>query len=623
MSTTQHTSPIHFGLLMSDTSRPFDAKAFLKTLTALPGVYRMLDATGKVIYVGKARNLKKRVSSYFRGQPASAKVRNMVGHIRAIDVTVTHTEAEALILESTLIKRFQPRYNVLLRDDKGYPLIHMSAGDFPRLSMHRGARRAPGRYFGPYPNSHAVRETLVMLQKIFRLRSCDEVFFANRSRPCLQYQIKRCSGPCTGMTTVTAYQQDVSDAVRFLEGRSSEVVDEIVQRMETAAAALKFEQAAQYRDQIVQLRQIQERQHVSAERGDLDVLACALQGGYACVQVFFFRTGRLLGNNKYFPHIPADETAADVLGAFMAQYYMNKDIPSELLVNKLPAERAVLTQALSQRAGRKVTISHSVRGERARWLEMAERNAEHALTAELSSRAGMQRRLDALSTALRLDFTPTRMECFDISHTMGEATVASCAVFNEEGPLKSDYRRYNIEGVTAGDDYAAMRQALQRRYKRLQEEDAKLPDILFIDGGKGQLRQAQEVLDELQVTGVTLVGVAKGPERRAGLEALYLSGSSAPFILPSDSAALHLVQQIRDEAHRFAITGHRQRRAKKRTTSILESIVGVGQKRRQQLLKQFGGLQQLARAGVEDIARIDGISRELAQRIYDAFHGEH
>jgi len=608
---------------MSDSAVSFDAKAFLKTLTSLPGVYRMLDADGKVVYVGKARNLKKRVSSYFRSQPASAKVRSLLRQIHAIEVTVTHTEAEALILESTLIKRLQPRYNVLLRDDKGYPFIHLSADEYPRLSLHRGARRAPGRYFGPYPNAHAVRETLLMLQKIFKLRQCDNVFFANRSRPCLQYQIKRCSGPCTEMISTAAYEQDVRDTVRFLEGRSNEVVDELVRRMETAAAELHFEQAALYRDQIMQLRQIQERQYVTAERGDLDVLACTLDGGSACVQVFFFRAGRLLGNNKYFPRIPPDETAADVLAAFIAQYYMSKDIPSELLVNQSLPDREWLMEALSQRAGRKVTISQRVRGERARWLEMAERNAAHALAAELSSRAGMQRRYDALGEALQLDFTPSRLECFDISHTLGEATVASCVVFNQDGPLKSDYRRYNIDGITAGDDYAAMRQALLRRYKRLQEENAKLPDIVFIDGGKGQLRQAQEVLNELQVNGLTLVGVAKGPERRAGLEALYLSGSKTPFILPADSAALHLVQQIRDEAHRFAIAGHRQRRAKKRKTSVLESITGVGQKRRQQLLKQFGGLQQLARAGVEDIARVDGISRELAQRIYDAFHGDH
>lgn len=601
----------------------FDAKAFLKTLTPLPGVYRMLDAAGEVLYVGKARNLKRRVASYFRANPDSAKVRSLVAQIRAIDVTLTHTEAEALILESTLIKRYRPRYNVLLRDDKGYPYLHLSAEDYPRLSLHRGARRAPGRYFGPYPNARAVRETLQLLQKVFRLRPCEDSFFRNRSRPCLQYQIKRCSAPCTGLIDRTGYQRDVTDAVRFLEGRSSELIDELVARMEQAAARLQYEQAGVYRDQIVQLRQIQERQYVSGERGDLDVLAAAVQGGSACVQVFFFRDGRLLGNNKYFPKLPADgETPASVLAAFIPQYYLSKDIPAELLINQPLPEAGLLAQALSQRAGHKVTLSQRVRGERARWLELATRNAVHALAAQLSSRAGLHRRFEALQEALHLATLPQRMECFDVSHTLGEATVASCVVFDDEGPRRTDYRRYNISGVTPGDDYGAMHQALERRYTRLREDDALLPDILFIDGGKGQLAQAKAVLDELQVAGVVLVGVAKGSDRRAGLEVLHLSGRKAPIILPPDSPALHLVQQIRDEAHRFAITGHRQKRAQQRRTSVLETIDGVGPKRRQRLLKQFGGLQQLARAGVEDIARVDGISRALAQRIYDAFHSD-
>lgn len=601
----------------------FDAKAFLKTLAPLPGVYRMLDAAGEVLYVGKARNLKRRVASYFRANPDSAKVRSLVAQIRAIDVTLTHTEAEALILESTLIKRYRPRYNVLLRDDKGYPYLHLSAEDYPRLSLHRGARRAPGRYFGPYPNARAVRETLQLLQKVFRLRPCEDSFFRNRSRPCLQYQIKRCSAPCTGLIDRTGYQRDVTDAVRFLEGRSSELIDELVARMEQAAARLQYEQAGVYRDQIVQLRQIQERQYVSGERGDLDVLAAAVQGGSACVQVFFFRDGRLLGNNKYFPKLPADgETPASVLAAFIPQYYLSKDIPAELLINQPLPEAGLLAQALSQRAGHKVTLSQRVRGERARWLELATRNAVHALAAQLSSRAGLHRRFEALQEALHLATLPQRMECFDVSHTLGEATVASCVVFDDEGPRRTDYRRYNISGVTPGDDYGAMHQALERRYTRLREDDALLPDILFIDGGKGQLAQAKAVLDELQVAGVVLVGVAKGSDRRAGLEVLHLSGRKAPIILPPDSPALHLVQQIRDEAHRFAITGHRQKRAQQRRTSVLETIDGVGPKRRQRLLKQFGGLQQLARAGVEDIARVDGISRALAQRIYDAFHSD-
>ena len=607
---------------ISDQQPSFDASTFLKTLTSLPGVYRLLDARGQVLYVGKARNLKKRVSSYFRPNQTSAKVHSLVTQVHAVEVTVTHTEGEALILESNLIKQFKPRYNVLLRDDKGYPYIHLSAEAFPRLSLHRGARRAPGRYFGPYPNASAVHETLNLLQKVFRLRQCEDSFFRSRSRPCLQYQIKRCTAPCTGLIDHASYQRDVHHAILFLEGKSSEVIDALVQRMEAASARLHFEEAAVYRDQIVQLQQIQERQHVSGESGDLDVVACVVQAGTACVQVLFFRDGRLLGNKAFFPRIPEDEDSRQVLSAFLAQYYLDKTPPAEILVNQELGDAGLLAQVLQERAGRRVVITARVRAERARWLELAQRNAEHALNAHLSGHAGMHRRWQALQAALSLDSIPVRLECMDVSHTQGEATVASCVVFTEEGPVKSDYRRYNIAGITSGDDYGALRQALTRRYTRLRAGEGKLPDILFIDGGRGQLAQACEVLTELQVKGVILIGVAKGPDRKAGLEVLYRAGVEQPLILAADSPALHLVQQIRDEAHRFAITGHRQRRARARTTSTLESIPGVGQKRRQALLKQFGGLQQLSRAGVEDIARVTGISKELAQRIYDSLHGE-
>jgi len=603
-------------------SSPFDAKDFLKNLTSLPGVYRMLDAKGKVLYVGKARNLKRRVSSYFRANPTSAKVRSLVSHIHAIEITVTHTEAEALILESNQIKEFKPRYNVLLRDDKGYPYIYLSQQTYPRLTFHRGTKHDPGRYFGPYPNAAAVHDTLTLLQKIFRLRQCDNIFFSNRSRPCLQYQIKRCSAPCTGMISDEDYQRDVQHTVLFLDGKSEQVTDQLVKRMEAASANLEFEQAAVYRDQIAQLRQIQERQYVSGVAGNLDVVACATQGGIACVQVFFFRDGRLLGNKHFFPQIHEQEETDQVLHAFLTQYYLDKAVPEEILVNREPEEMDWLTRVLSEQSGRRVTITARVRGERARWLAMAQRNVEHTLTAQLSSRLGMHHRFEALQDALKLDFALSRLECFDISHTQGEATVASCVVFTTEGPHKTDYRRYNIEGVTGGDDYGALNQALTRRYKRLREGEGRLPDILFIDGGKGQMAQAQQVLQELQVTDVQIIGVAKGADRKPGLEVLYLSGSEAPLILPTDSAALHLIQQLRDEAHRFAITGHRKRRAKKRTTSTLEDISGVGRKRRQALLKQFGGLQQLSRAGVEDIARVEGINTALAQRIYIFFHGQ-
>lgn len=607
---------------MPDTPAPFDAKAFIRSLTVLPGVYRMLDGKGQLLYVGKARNLKRRVASYFRTNPSSAKIRSLVANTRAMEVTVTHTEAEALILESNLIKEFKPRYNVLLRDDKSYPYIYLSAGDFPRLSLHRGAKQPQGRYFGPYPNANAVRETLQLLQKVFRLRQCEDSFFRNRSRPCLQYQIKRCSGPCAAMIERAEYQRDVRDAVLFLEGRSGQLIDDLVQRMEAASSQLRYEEAALYRDQIAQLRQIQERQYVSGTKGDLDVIACAVQGGTACVQVFFFRDGRLLGNKDFFPRIPEEESPATVLAAFLPQYYLDKSVPGEILISHELADGPLLSEVLQEHAGHRVAITARVRGERSRWLDMAVRNAEHALNAQLSSKAGMRRRFESLRDALGLEFELSRLECFDISHTQGEATVASCVVFTTEGPLKSDYRRYNIEGINPGDDYAAMHQALHRRYSRLVAGEGSLPDILFIDGGKGQLAEARQVLEELQVAGVITIGIAKGSDRKAGLEALYLSERNHPFILPPDSAALHLIQQIRDEAHRFAITGHRQRRSKARLSSPLEKIAGVGRQRRQALLKQFGGLQQLARAGVEDIARVDGISTDLAQRIYDAFHGE-
>ncbi|HRY16291.1 MAG TPA: excinuclease ABC subunit UvrC, partial [Candidatus Competibacteraceae bacterium] len=565
-------------------------------------------------------NLKQRVSSYFRENLASAKTRSLVSRIHAIEVTVTHTEVEALILESALIKELRPRYNILLRDDKGYPYIHVSADGFPRLSLHRGAKRGSGRYFGPYPNANAVRDTLDLLQKIFRLRSCEDSFFRARTRPCLQYQIKRCTAPCVGLVDKDAYQRQLRDAVLFLEGRSGQVIEDLAQRMETLAAALKFEEAALCRDQIIELRHIQQRQHVEGERGDLDVVACALRGGAACVQVFVFRDGRLLGNRAFFPALPESAEAGAILSAFLGQYYLDKVIPAEVLLSHEPMDALLLAQALEERAGRRVALVTHPRGERARWLELAQRNAEQALAAQWASQAGMRRRLEALQEALGIDHALTRLECFDISHTRGEATVAACVVFGAEGPLKTDYRRYNIEGIAPGDDYAALRQALTRRYSRLREENGRLPDILFVDGGKGQLTEAGEMLEELQVVGVTPVGIAKGPERKPGLETLYLLHERRPVILSADAVALHLVQQIRDEAHRFAITGHRQRRAKARTGSTLDVIAGIGPRRRQALLRQFGGVKQVAQAGVEDLSQVEGISAELAQRIYDAFH---
>jgi excinuclease ABC subunit C len=613
--------------MRADTCQ-FDPKAFLKTLPGKPGVYRMLDAADTVIYVGKASNLKKRVSSYFQKNLTSPKTQVLVSRICRIEVTVTHTENEALLLENNLIKSLKPRYNVLYRDDKSYPFIHLSDQAFPRLGFHRGAQRAKGRYFGPYPSAGAVRETLNLLQKLFPVRQCEDSFYNNRSRPCLQYQIKRCTAPCVGLVTEEHYQEDVRHAVMFLEGKSSVVNDELVRRMEQAAAALDYENAARYRDQIASLRRVQEKQYISADTGDLDVVAAAIERGLGCVQVFTIRGGRNLGNRTYYPKLEAGPLETDdvttLLDSFMPQYYLRagRPVPTEILLSHAVSEPGLLERVLSEESGHKVVLSHRLRGQRARWVKLALHNAQQALTMRLNSQSSLLQRFEALQEALNLDEMPKRLECFDISHTMGEATVASCVVFDTNGPLKADYRRFNIKDITPGDDYAAMYQALSRRYRRLRDGEGKLPDILLIDGGKGQVRQAEEVMAELQISGVLLLGIAKGPERKPGLETLHLSGQEAEIILPADSIALHLIQHIRDEAHRFAITGHRQRRQRSRTTSPLEAIPGLGPKRRQLLLKQFGGLQEVARAGVEDLARVNGISPKLAQQIYDTFHAD-
>lgn len=601
-----------------------DPRSLLQGIPQSPGVYRMLDAEGTVLYVGKAKNLRRRVASYFsRSRQLNRRIQLMVSLIADIAITVTRTEGEALLLESNLIKSLQPRFNVLLRDDKGYPHILLTTQDrFPRLTFHRGARPRAGRLFGPYPNVWAVRETLQLLQKVFPLRQCEEAVFRNRSRPCLQYQIKRCSGPCVGLVDEASYAADVARTVKFLEGRAPELIDELVAEMEAAAAALEFERAAELRDRIEQLRQVLQRQYVSGEGGDLDLLACVQDGGQSCVAVMFVRGGRSLGTRAFFPRVP-EETATDgVLAAFLAQFYAGHEVPGELVVGESVEEQGLLEQALGEHAGHRVRIKSRVRAERARWLEMVRANAEVALRARLGSRAGYGLRLESLREALALDAVPRRMECFDISHTRGERTVASCVVFDGEGPRKSDYRRFNIEGITPGDDYAAMAQALTRRYTRVQRGEAPEPDVLFIDGGRGQLNAAAAALAELGMSIECLVGVSKGPDRRPGTEQLWLLGREAPVILPSDSPAMHLIEQIRDEAHRFAITAHRQRRAKARTTSVLEGIDGIGPKRRQRLLRQFGGMRGLIRAGVEDIAGVEGISRHLAQQIYDALHRE-
>ena len=605
---------------MGDPEFSFDYKAFLRNLTHGPGVYRMLNAAGEVLYVGKAKNLRRRVASYFT-RASNLRIASMVSQIAGIEITATHTEAEALLLENNLIKAHKPRYNVLLRDDKSYPYLYLSDEEFPRLAFHRGARSAKGRYFGPYPSAGAVRETLQLLQKLFPVRQCEDSYFRNRSRPCLQYQIDRCTAPCVDFVSPEAYAQDVRDTELFLEGKASDVIERWVAKMEAAAGNLEFEEAARLRDQISALRKVQERQYVSGERGDLDIVAVATDGGAACVQLFYVRQGRNLGNKSLFPRSGDGADEQEIVSAFIAQHYLGKAVPQQILVNVEPEDREVLEESLSLQADRRVTIQARPRGERARWLKMAVDNAKLALASRLANTGSAQARVEALKEALWLPEAPSRLECFDISHTQGEETVASCVVFVDGAPSKADYRRFNIRGITPGDDYAAMRQALHRRYRRVMAGEGRLPDILLIDGGLGQLAVASDTLNEHGVEGVILLGVAKGPDRRPGMEQLFLLGRSAPLILPADSPALHLVQQIRDEAHRFAITGHRQRRGRAKTRSVLEDISGIGPKRRARLLKQFGGLQGLSRAGIEDISTVEGISEKLAQEIYAAFHG--
>ncbi len=603
----------------------FNPKTFLATLPNKPGIYCMLDSTDTVLYVGKARHLKKRLASYFTQTTPNPKTRALIAQIAHIEVTVTHTESEALILENTLIKTHQPRYNILLRDDKSYPYIYLSNHIFPRLGLHRGAKTASGRYFGPYPHVRAVHETLNLLQKLFPIRQCQESFYRNRSRPCLQYQIKRCTAPCVGLIDEVSYQEQVRHAVLFLEGKSQEVIASLIEKMEAASQALAFEKAAQYRNQIRHLRKIQQHQYVSTDSGDIDLIVAVTQAELGCVQVLTVRDGRHVGNRAFFPQHSQGSDAPTLLRAFLPQYYLtpNRDIPNEIILNYEIDDLIILAEVISQQRGRKVQLHSRVRGIRARWIEMALENARTSLAQRQPNQ--YRERLAALSIVLQLEVLPQRLECFDISHTQGEAAVASCVVFDSEGPRKCDYRRFNIQNITPGDDYAAMQQALTRRYRQkncLPKELAPLPDLLLIDGGTGQVKIAQSVLAELQLTRIRIIGIAKGPGRKPGLETLILAEEDTPLRLPKDSPALHLIQQIRDEAHRFAITAHRRRRAKARRTSLLEEIDGIGPQRRQRLLNHFGGLQGVSRAGIEDLAAVPGIHRQLAQYIYDFFRDQ-
>lgn len=601
----------------------FDSAAFLKNLTSQPGVYRMYNSQGEVIYVGKAKNLKKRVSSYFRTHLDNAKTRSLVSQIADMDVTVVNSETEAFLLENNFIKKYKPRYNVVMRDDKSYPFIFLSDHEHPRLSFHRGPQKKKGEYFGPYPSAWSVRESLRSMQRIFPVRQCEDSYYRARSRPCLQYQMQRCSAPCVeGYVSDEEYKEQVNFARLFLKGKNQQVIGELVEKMEKASEALNFEAAARYRDQINALRKVQERQWVAGTQDEMDVFGFALKGNMACIQVMFIREGQLLGSKAYFPKVPNIADEQEVFESFFLQFYLagNKVIPKQIVLSNSLSDEEAIAKVLASEAGHKVHFFKGAREEKRKYLQLAQSNAQTALDAQYSQQKSVFARYLDLEGALEVDTPIQRMECFDISHTSGQQTVASCVVFNREGPLKSDYRRYNIEGITPGDDYAAMAQALKRRYKSVKEVQ-KIPDLLLIDGGKGQLAQAETFFEEWpHDKKPMLLGVAKGTTRKPGLETLILAGSHEVLPMDSHSPGLHLVQHIRDESHRFAITGHRNRRQKVKTTSSLESIPGIGAKRRQTLLKFMGGLQGLKKASKDEIASVPGISQELADTIYDHLH---
>jgi excinuclease ABC subunit C len=607
---------------VSANDNNFNAETFLQTLTHRPGVYRMLDEEGTVIYVGKARDLKKRVSSYFGSKAHHPKTMALMQRARNVEVTVTASEGEALLLELNLIKQHQPYFNVLLRDGKGYPFIHVSTTDkYPRFSFHRGARKGKGRYLGPYPNSAAVRQTLSHVQKLFQVRQCEESFFSNRTRPCLQHQIKRCSAPCVELINQEDYRRDVNNTVLFLEGKDDTVVNDLADRMDNAAEHKDYEQAAQLRDQITAIKALQAKQSITGERRvDTDAIAVFTQNGSWAVATVMVRGGRVLGSRHFFPRTQATHSAGEVMAAFISQHYFKGDVPHELLVNIKPDDQAVMEQAFAERCSYKVKIRSNVRGNRRGWIDMAHANAREALLMKLAGTATIEKQFAALGEALAMGEAPSRIECFDISHTGGGETVASCVVFGTEGPIKSAYRRFNIKDVPEGDDYGAIAQVIRRRYIRLKNADAPLPDLILVDGGKGQLSAAATELDAIQLEGPLLAAVAKGPARRPGKEVIHVRGDNQELRLEPDSMALHLIQQARDEAHRFAITGHRQRRSKARQSSPLEGIAGVGPKKRRELLRHFGGIQGVRQAGVSDLRKVNGISTALAEAIYDRFH---
>ena len=608
-------------------TEPFDHKDFVLNLSSRPGVYRMVDLDERVIYVGKARNLKKRVGSYFRASGLTTKTMAMVAKIARIEISITHSETEALLLEQSLIKELKPPYNIQLRDDKSYPYILLTDhADYPRLMFYRGRKSRKGKYFGPYPSALATRDTLQLMQKVFKVRQCQESYFKNRTRPCLQHQIDRCTAPCVGLISPEEYSRDVRYSTLFLQGKSSQLTVELTKNMEAAADALEFEKAAKIRDQVGLLRRIQEDQVVANQGEDADVIAVSMQAAGVCVHVIYVRGGRILGSKNFFPKHRLASAADELLSDFISQSYLDEDdaanLPAELLVSEALEDSAALVEAMEYVAGRKIRLVSNVRGHRAKWLKMAVTNAQEALGSHIASKQNSKRRFALLQEALALDEPPVRIECFDISHTGGEGTVASCVVFDAEGAVKNDYRRFNIEGITPGDDYAAMEQVLTRRFERLTTGEGKLPDILLIDGGKGQLTQAANVLARFDLDSLRVLGIAKGISRRAGQETLFLKEGERfkEIAIATESPALHLLQQVRDEAHRFAITAHRQRRGNARKRSQLEDIPGLGPKRRRDLLKHFGGQQGLKRAAEAEIAKVGGISEKLAASIYEHYH---
>ncbi|EAR08394.1 excinuclease ABC subunit UvrC [Reinekea blandensis] len=602
---------------------PFDHKAFLRNLTSRPGVYRMYDADDTLLYVGKAKNLKNRVASYFRGRGLTNKTVALVQRIHHIETTITHSETEALLLEQTLINRHKPPYNILLVDDKSYPYLKLSRSHtWPGLFVHRGKRNSKDEFFGPFPSAHAVRESLVLLQKAFRIRQCEDSVFENRKKPCLQYQIKRCKAPCVGYVDPEEYEQDLDKTRAFLNGKSQQLIDTIEIEMDKAAEVYDYEQAAEYRDQLLFLRKVQEQQYVSGSKGNVDVFAVVQQPGGVCIHFLMVRDGRMIGSRSFFPKPGIEDDARLIMTGFLAQYYLARhqgDCPGSVLTNVPLPDAGSLEAALKEQMGRTVQIQHSVRSQNAKWLQLAETNAAEQLQMRLSHGLQVTQRLEALREALELEQLPQRLECFDISHSSGEATVASCVVFDQEGPNKSMYRKFNIEGITEGDDYAAMTQAISRRYSRLQKEEQAMPDLLIVDGGKGQMSMAREVMNELGIA-IPLLGVAKGETRKPGMETLFFETPDQVILLPNHSPALHLIQHIRDEAHRFAITGHRARRGKARVGSLLDDIPQVGPGRRRALIRHFGSAQAVKSASVDEISKVSGISKGLARDIYDFLH---